>query len=137
MATPVKNQLPPTINRANQFGTFARDPNHQYIVEANYPFYQDATGTPNKSPVAIASNAVVTIIIPAAAIRINFCSTVQFRVSDLNTVNSAVPYASLPSNTIVSLPCVTPASDPSDATGQMFVCADSTSGSLSFWFDCV
>lgn len=137
MAVVPKNQLPPTINRANQFGSFARDPNHQYITEPNYPYFQDATASPQKSPVAIASNAVVTIDIPASAIRINFCSTVQFRVSDLNTVDSAAPYASLPPNQVIPFPCVTPSSDPNDTTGQIFVCADSTSGNLSFWFDCV
>lgn len=133
MAATAKN---PNANRANQFGSFAHDVNHQVITLPNYPYYQDVNASPVKSPLSITTTPAL-ITIPGAAVSITLTSTVAFRTGDQSAIDSTKPYATWPANTPITLPCVTPSSDPLDTTGVMYVAADTASGVLSFIFNCL
>lgn len=134
MAVAIKPGSSPTSNRAQQFGTMARDSNHQTLGKENYPYYQDGTGTPVKSPVALNGSAQL-INIPAAAVAIVIIPVVDVRVSDTSGMSAG--YAVVPAKTPVEFPIVTPGNDLNDTTGQLWVVNDSTAGNCSFFFKCV
>ena len=127
----------PTTNRANQFGSFAHDTNHQVMNGfPNYPYYQDAAVSPIQSPLSITTTPQL-ITIPGAAVSITITSTIAFRIGDQSAINNTKPYATFPANTPVTIPIVTPSMDPADPTGVLYVAADTSTGVLSFIFNCV
>lgn len=126
---------PKQSQRVGQLGQFAQAANHQVASGfPNYPYFQDTTATPVKSPVAV-TTAAQLINIPAGAVIVTFISGVALRVSD--TSNQANGYIVVPANVPVALPVTTPTSDPNNLSGQMWIAADSTGGNCSFFFSCV
>jgi hypothetical protein len=127
----------PNVNRANQFGSFFHDVNHQVGTGyPNYPLYQDATASANKSPLALTTTPV-QLKIPGAAVSVTLTCTQAFRVGDQSAIDSTTPYATFPSNVPIPIPVATPTDDPNDTTGYMWVATDSSTGNLSFFFSCV
>lgn len=126
----------PTANRLNNFGSYAQSPNHQTIAESNYPYYEDATGTPNQSPLAITTTPIA-LLVPNGAVKLIITGSVAFRVSDQAALNTTKPYYVQPASTPLEIPCVTPNTDPLDTSGTIWIAADSTSGTVNFFFECV
>lgn len=121
--------------RSGSLGAFAQAKNHQVASGyPNYPLFEDATGTPVLSPVAL-TTAYTLINVPAAAVGITINGAVAVRVADSS--NAAGGYFVCPANVPVEIPITTPTSDPNDTTGQLWLAADSTSGNCSFFFSCV
>jgi hypothetical protein len=120
--------------RALQMGIFAQAHNHVVMSGwLNYPVYQDATATPVVSPVALTSTPTL-INVPAAAAEITILGAVAVTVSD--TANSADGAMLIPANVPITIPLVTPTSDPNGTTGQLWLSTAST-GNCSFFFGCV
>lgn len=59
------------------------DGNRKGIIAANQFVTQDATGTPQTSPLSLTTTAIFTIVLPPNAVRITFLSGADLRVSDL------------------------------------------------------
>lgn len=123
-----KNQV-----RAGNFGPFPQAPNH--VVMSNFENYfmtTDATGTPQKSPLAVPAATTTTITVPAAAIEMVIYSSTALRISESDPV--AAPYFVIPATTIFKVPCMTPNLNGSDTTGQLFLKADSVDATVQFMF---
>lgn len=123
--------------RVGQMGVFAQAGNHQVMSGwLNYPVYQDATGTPVKSPQTLTTTPLL-LNIPAAAATITILAAVAVRIGDNSGINAAGAYMLIPANVPVTVPVVTPSSNANDTTGQLWIAADSTGGACSFYFGCV
>jgi len=98
----------------------------------NYFMTTDATGTPQKSPLAVPTATTTTINVPAAAIELVLISSTALRISESDPV--AAPYFVIPASTIFRVPCMTPALNANDTTGQIFLKADSVDATVQFMF---
>ena len=121
-------------SRVGQMGTFAQAMNHVAMSGwLNYAVYQDASGTPVKSPVALTSTPTL-INIPASAATITLIGAVAVTVSDTSGATDGSML--IPANVPVTIPLVTPSDNPNDTTGQLWLSTAST-GNCSFFFGCV
>jgi hypothetical protein len=119
--------------RSNSFGPFPQAPNHVVMSGfQNYFMTTDATGTPQKSPLAVAAAATTTINIPAAAVEMVLISSTALRISESDP--AAAPYFVIPASTVFHVPCMSPALNASDTTGQLFLRADSADATVQFMF---
>lgn len=125
----------PKSQRVASLGAFVQAANHQVASGfPNYPYFQDTTVTPVKSPAALTTTPTL-INIPAAAVSITIIGAVAIRVSD--TSGQGNGYIAVPANVPITIPVASPLGNANDPTGQLWLAADSTSGNCSFFFDCV
>lgn len=119
------------LARSGSFGPFPMAPNRVVMDNfENYFMTTDATGTPQKSPLAVAAASTTTIVVPAAAVEMVILSSTALRVSESDPV--AAPYFVVPANTVFRVPCMTPALN--TATGNIFLRADSADATVQFMF---
>ncbi|MDE2103434.1 MAG: hypothetical protein KGL39_39700 [Patescibacteria group bacterium] len=121
-------------SRAGQMGAFAQAMNHQVMSGwLNYVVFQDATASPNKSPLTLSSTPTL-INIPGAAATITITSSAATVISDTSGGTNGT--FTIPANTLITLPLVTPSGDPQDTTGQLWL-STATSATCQFFFGCV
>lgn len=119
--------------RSGSFGPFPQAPNHVVMNGfENYFMTTDATGTPQKSPLAVPAATTTILVVPAAAVELMFISSTAIRVSESDP--AAAPYFVFPANTVFRVPCMTPALNANDTTGQIFLKADSADATVQFMF---
>ena len=104
------------------FASLQRDDNNQVIPAGGNIATQDATGTPQTSPLAI-TTGVTTIAVPENAAEIVMTAAEAFRVSE---IVSMARYFTAASNVIMAFPV--------SRTDNIYVRADSTGTSLHFFF---
>lgn len=124
------------LNRANQFGTGAKDPNHGELGGwQNYSIFQDSGGG-NQSPISVSSSADTTIAVPGGATVMRIYASTALRISD--AAAGADGYFVIPASTIVDWPCASPQGDPnSGTTGQLFLRGDASTSAVQFSFLCI
>lgn len=121
------------LARSGSFGPFPQAPNHTVMSGfQNYFMTTDATATPQKSPLAVPAASTTTITIPAAAVEMVLISSTALRISESDPVTA--PYFVIPANTPFHVPCMTPGLNVNDATGQIFLKADSVDAIVQFMF---
>ena len=122
--------------RTNAFGPFPQAPNHQVINNwENYFVTEDATGTPQTSPlsVVIYSNTITTLVVPAAAVVLRLYASAALRISEQA---SLARYFLVPASILVEWPCMTPQAG-LVTTGNLYIGGDAATVTLQFAFLCI
>lgn len=108
------------------FENLPRSASHQVIQTANCTAMQDASDTPNKSPLAI-TTSITTIEIPENAAEIVLKSSVDIRIGVDADLSDGYYVAA--ANEGKTFGCA--------SMDQIFVRGDSESGTLNFFFNIV
>jgi hypothetical protein len=107
------------------FGSFALDSNSRPIESPTGISTQDATGSPQVSPLAI-TTGVTTIAVPTNAVEMVVTSSVVLRVSELLAMTR---YFTIAANQTQVIPLA--------RTDLLYVRGDSSAGTLSFNFNLI
>ena len=104
------------------FGALRKDSNHESIPFGGAFVTQDATGTPKTSPLAY-SSSVITLTVPANAVKLVVLPTTDMRISD---VSNAATYDVVPANTRETYDVAN--------MSAVYIVRDASDGSLRFRF---
>jgi hypothetical protein len=118
-------------NEESNMGSLQTDANHNAMtgVVGSGPQMTDATGTPQKSPLTVATNAVTTLVVPVNAAKVTFqaaTNTVNVSESDATVATKYFTLSTASAVTIDVARCST-----------LYLEANSGSSTLSFFFTVV
>lgn len=105
-----------------EFGNLPREGSHTPIQVPNYFQTNDATGTPQTSPLSY-SNSVIPIVVPQGAVQLSVLPTTDLRVSE---VSNAAQYDLVKANTKELIACA--------EMSTIYIVRDASDGSLYFKF---
>lgn len=111
---------------AKTFGSLARDDNRVPIMTGDGFQTQDATGTPQTSPLTVPaqSSSITTITIPTSAAEMVMVSDVNLRISEESTV--ADRYFVLPAAYVLAVSVAN--------RDVIYLAGDSAEATVSFYF---
>lgn len=114
---------------AKSYSNLKRDASNEPLMTGTTLLFQDATGTPQTSPLSVPdqSSSVTTITIPTNAAEMEILSNVALRVGSL---------AALTSNYYV-VPANTPKVFMVSGTDTIYIAGDSATATVQFHFNCV
>ena len=107
---------------AKDYDTLARDDNRVPIMTGSGFETQDATGTPQTSPLSY-SSSVITIAIPENAAEVVLLPSTALRVSDIVGMTR---YFTIPADTALALGI--------SKMDNLYIVRDSADGTLNFYF---
>ena len=111
-------------------GTQSVDANNRVITTPYTISAVDATGTPVPSPLVAQTTTPKAIIIPAGAIWMNIAPVALARFgtnATLDGSSAAKSYAYAPANVVTRIPVA--------GAGTIYLAADASTVTISFWFE--